>query len=209
MPSSQAIGSSWATLAITDNEYSTIGNDWSAAATSLTQNDRATMEAMTAEIGARMQAEGWRGLFGVDAIKDEKSGRMYLIEVNARQPASTTFESALQEAARKNGASGLTTFEAHLRALQGLPIDQDMIAVTDGAQVIQRVTKKVQSIFEDIREILEKTGYKVVVYQNTAMNSDLIRIQSDHGIMESHGAWNARGKEIAEAIKSSHFNIEV
>jgi hypothetical protein len=193
----------------TDNEFSTIGNDWGAARSLLSAGDFQTIQSMTAEIGQKMQADSWKGLFGIDFIREEKSKRMYLIEVNARQPASATFESTLQEQARARGVRGLTTFEAHIRALLGLPIDQDLIAIDDGAQIIQRVTKNVQSIFDDAAKDLQKKGYAVVSYQNSTPNSDLLRIQSPAGIMEGHRSFNLKGKEIAEAIKSAHFKIEV
>ena len=192
----------------TDKAFSTIGNDWGAAKVFLTSADRKTIETITAEVGQKMQADGWKGLFGIDFMRD-KNGRMYLIEVNARQPASATFESSLQEEMRANGTRGLTTFEAHLRALLGQPMDQDLIEIADGAQIIQRVTSHVQSVFDDAAKSLEKKGYAVVSYQNTSPNSDLLRIQSPTSIMESHGTFNARGREIAEVIKSSHLNLKI
>lgn len=193
----------------TDGSFSTVGNDWSLAKKLLTTDDIQYIDNMTKEIGARLQAEGWRGLFGIDLIKHEKSGRIFLIEVNARQPASSTFESALQERARAGGARGLTTFEAHVRAITGLPIDQDLIQIDGGAQVVQRVTKHIQDIFDDVSAKLQKLGYTVVAYQNTGYNADLLRVQSEKGVMEDHGSFNKHGQEIAEAIKSAHLNLAV
>ncbi|MEI6304715.1 MAG: ATP-grasp domain-containing protein [Candidatus Taylorbacteria bacterium] len=193
----------------TDGTFSTVGNDWSLAKKLLTSEDTKSIETMANEIGMKLQTDGWRGLFGIDLIKHEKSGRIFLIEINARQPASTTFESSLQEKARESGVRGLTTFEAHIRALSGLPIDQDIIKIDGGAQVVQRVTKNVQAIFDDVSSSLQKLGYNVVAYQNTGYNADLLRIQYDQGIMESHGSLNTKGHEIAEAIKSAHFKIEI
>ncbi len=193
----------------TDNEFSTVGNDWGLAKRSLTSEDMTYIKTMVQEIGARLKADGWKGLFGVDIIKDEARNKIYLIEINARQPASTTFESNLQDKARQAGATGVTTFEAHIRALSNLPTDSEIVEITDGAQVIQRVTKNTQSFFDDVVKTLEKLDLDVVSYQNSAYNSDLLRIQSSKGIMESHGAMNDNGRKIAEAIKSSHFNIEI
>jgi len=193
----------------TDNEFSTVGNDWGVAQKLLTQSDLVTIQSLVQEIGKKLQADGWRGLFGVDFIRDEAHKKIYLIEVNARQPASTTFESSLQEEKREKGAVGLTTFEAHIRALEGLPISEDLITIDDGAQVIQRVTKHVEEVFDDVGVDLEKKDYNVVSYENSAPNADLLRIQSHTSIMEGHGTFNVRGKEILEAIKSSHFNIKV
>ncbi len=193
----------------TDNPFSTVGNDWALAKKLVTEKDLVAIRSMVEKIGLKLKAEGWLGLFGLDVIREEKSGRIFLIEVNARQPASTTFESALQAEKRKAGYSGLTTFEAHIRALLGLPIDQDLIEITDGSQIIQRITANIQSLFDDIGNQLEKKGYDVVVYENTELNSDLIRIQSHQGIMDGHGLFNVKGHEIVETIKSSKINIGV
>jgi len=193
----------------TDSTFSTVGNDWSLAKQLLNSEDHANIDTMAREIGTKLQADGWRGLFGIDLVKYEKNGRLFLIEVNARQPASTTFESGLQAKAREQGARGLTTFEAHIRALCGLPIDQDLIQIDGGAQIVQRVTKNIGDIFDDVSISLSKLGYNVVAYQNTGFNADLLRIQSDQGIMDSHGTFNRKGLEIAEAIKSAHFKIEI
>lgn len=193
----------------TDNPFSTVGNDWALARKMLNEKDLTAIRSMVEKVGLKLKAEGWLGLFGVDVIREEKSGRIYLIEVNARQPASTTFESSLQAERRKAGYSGLTTFEAHIRSLLGLPIDQNLIEITDGAQIIQRVTKNIQNLFDDVGIELEKKGYEVVVYENTDLNSDLIRVQSQNGIMENHSVFNAKGHEIAETIRSSRINIGI
>jgi formate-dependent phosphoribosylglycinamide formyltransferase (GAR transformylase) len=193
----------------TENEFSTVGNDWGIAKKLLTPENVTAIENIVNEIGQKMYADGWRGLFGVDVIRDDASKRMFLIEVNARQPASATFESTLQEKAREKGVRGLTTFEAHIRALLGLPIDQELIAINDGAQIVQRVTKNVQGVFDDVTGSLKSIGYDVIAYQNTAHNSDLLRIQSSVSIMDSHKAFNSKGKEILNEIKGSQIKIQV
>lgn len=140
---------------------------------------------------------------------DEKSRRIFLIEINARQPASATYESFLEEKEREKGVKGITTFEAHLRALQDLPIDQDIIAINDGAQIIQRYTKSIQGIFDDIVSKLEKKGYTVIAYQDSLPNSDLLRVQSRTSLIENHNVLNDNGLAIAETIKAGKLNLEV
>lgn len=193
----------------TDNRFSTVGNDWGVAKAMLSAEDMRTIEAMVSDIGYKMQSEGWKGLFGIDMMRDESRRKLYLIEVNARQPASSTFESTLQEKARAKGRRGLTTFEAHLRALLDLPIDEDLLAIDDGAQIVQRVTTNVESVFDEVTGKLEKKGFNVVSYQNTAPNSDLLRIQSEAGIMSGHGSFNEKGKEIVDAIRESHIKLNI
>jgi len=184
----------------TDNIFSTIGNDWSLPHTILTETQLAHFHALAEKIGKKMQNEGWKGLFGIDVIYDEEKDSLYLIEINARQPASTTYESQLQMAAREKGVPGITTFEAHIAALTDKPITQPLVEINDGAQVIQRVTASVKKVGT---ESLERAGYKVIKYNNVKPNSDLVRIQSERGIMEAHNKFNKRGKEIVELLSSA------
>ena len=185
----------------TDSRFATIGNDWGLAAKILSPEDKQHITDMAMEIGARMQKEYWRGLFGIDVIKETATGKIYLIEINARQPASTTFESRLQEARRAKGATGMTTFEAHLAALLGHPLPQPLIEVADGAQIIQRVTKDIRSIASDAIGTLELDGFTAIPYENTDDNSDLLRIQSDHAVMQNHGELNEAGQSIAFCLQ--------
>ena len=183
----------------TDKPFVTVGNDWSIVGSLLSALDIESIKSLVHELGVKMQGEFWRGLFGIDLIKYEKTGRLYLIEVNARQPASTTFESALQEAERAKGAVGLTTFEAHISALLGHPLTKPLIEVTEGAQIVQRVTPAAKIPAEAVSS-MEKAGFKTVAYGNTRENEDLLRIQSDKGIMSGHGTFNDDGKKIIEIL---------
>jgi len=187
----------------TDNEFSTVGNDWSVTHSLLAEAEVAYIERMAVDIGTKMQKDGWRGLFGLDVIRDDAENTIYMIEINARQPASTTFESFLQREFRSHGISGLTTFEAHIAALRNEPVTASLIPVNDGAQVVQRVTKTVRSVSNDVPGSLELDGYQVIAYPNTAYNADLLRVQSLQGIMETHGRLNERGKEIAETVQEA------
>lgn len=186
----------------TDKAFTTIGNDWSVTKTLLTAEDIKAIESMTNKIGAKLMTSGWRGLFGVDVMRDEKAGRIFLIEINARQPASVTFESFLQEDSRRQGVVGLTTFEAHIKALLGEKIDQPLIPVKAGAQIVQRVTKTIVNMPDDVAGSLELSGYRVIAYPNSKENEDLIRVQSLDGIMEGDGKFNKRGEEILKTISN-------
>ncbi len=185
----------------TDNLFTTVGNDWGLARTLLTPDDKKTIAAMIQDIGSKMQKDSWKGLFGLDFMRDTSSGKLLLIEVNARQPASTTYESHLQSLRRAEGASGMTTFEAHLAALCGQPLEP-IIELTDGAQIIQRITPAIQSVSEETLGSLELSGYDVMTYPNTQQNADLVRIQSTQGIMADHGVFNKFGESIRDTLSS-------
>ncbi len=193
-------------LPFTENPFSTIGNDWSVTHTILHDAHIKKIEEMAEKVAHKIQSDGWKGLFGIDIIYDEERDMIHLIEINARQPASTTFESEIQSLMRSQGVAGITTFEAHLNALQNIPVTIALIPINDGAQVVQRLTKILLLKNEKDNEYLFNTnklidaGYRVISYKNTKPNSDLLRIQSMQGIMETHTKLNKRGKEIVEAL---------
>ncbi len=183
----------------TANPFSTIGNDWKLARTLLSVEDKASIGQIVREVGTRMRQDSWHGLFGIDFMKDSATGRMFLIEINARQPASTTYESKLQAARRTQGIVGMTTFEAHIAALQNKPISE-LIEITDGAQIVQRITSSRESVSDEVIGSLELSGYGVLRYDNTDPNADLVRIQSEHGIMADHGVLNEVGEDIRDTL---------
>jgi hypothetical protein len=200
---------------LTDSPFATVGNDWSLPHTFLNERHLEELRGIAEKVGAKMQESGWKGLFGIDVIYDEERDLLKLIEINARQPASTTFESQLQSKFRGHGLVGETIFEAHLAALTGSPLTEKQIEINDGAQIVQRVTKTlvgqmVEMAHKSLSEMaswtekiadLNKAGYTTIPYSNTKLNSDFLRIQSDKGLMEKHGKWNARGGKIIEILE--------
>ncbi len=205
-------------LPFTDNPFSTIGNDWSVPHSVLSPENIAEFNEIALAIGNKMSASGWRGLFGIDCIYDEERDSVHLIEINARQPASTTYESQLQETFRGQienqiFSNNLTTFEGHVASLLGQKIDQaneqdsvTILEINDGAQIIQRLTESANIIMEAPEKIIQAVealhdeGFNVIEYTNTKTNSDLLRIQSLRGIMEAHLKFNARGKKIVDIL---------
>mgnify|MGYP001614925818 FL=1 len=95
--------------------------------------------------------------------------------------------------ATSSAASILTTFEAHLEALTGEIADNAQLQkISDGGQVIQRRTASIaaklkdsQNFVRETAEALRAEGYTVLEYANTKPNSDLLRIQSKKGIIDS------------------------
>ncbi|HEY9583739.1 MAG TPA: ATP-grasp domain-containing protein, partial [Candidatus Paceibacterota bacterium] len=118
-------------LPFTENPWSTIGNDWSLPHTILTENHIKDIEDMARKIAEKMRRDGWKGLFGIDVIYNEERDCINLIEINARQSASATYESQLQ----KKNADHTTIFEAHIKALLHEPITKPTIQINDGAQI--------------------------------------------------------------------------
>ena len=196
----------------TDNPFSTVGNDWKLPETLLSKKDKEKILEIAGKTGEKMKNAGWLGLFGIDVIMNEKSHEIFLLEINARQPASTTCESFLQKSAGKN----MTIFEAHILALLGEKIN-DMQKISDGAQIVVRVKAgqkqsdlRARSLSEahkrenrSVSARLISEGFAVTEYENTEPNKDLLRIRSEKGIMESHGKMNAVGEKISSLIFKS------
>jgi hypothetical protein len=179
----------------TDNVWSTVGNDWSIPYSFFSEKEIRYILKITKDVGEKMIESGWSGLFGLDFIYDQERNKILLLEINARQPASVTFESKIQERMRQSDKE-MTIFEAHLLALLGEKMGKKIIEINDGAQIIQRVTKTIRRYDRKKIDKLESAGYQVIEYNNTEPNSDLLRIQSKAGIMENHGKLNKRGLEI-------------
>lgn len=182
----------------TDQKFATIGNDWGVVKKLLNKSQIDQFKRITIDVGKKLQADGWRGLFGIDAILEQKTGKLYLIEINARQPASTSYESILQKIRNpKSEIKNLTTFEAHLAALLDIDLSKYEIAkIDDGAQIISRITKHISRNNPETIKILNKQGFDVIPYNNTKPGSDLLRIQSNISIMNSHNEFNEAGQKI-------------
>src|SRR3989339_851668 len=198
-------------LPFTDNPFSTIGNDWELPRKILTKKQLTQYKKIAMDVGNRLRESGWKGLFGIDVVLEQKTGKLYLLEINCRQPASTTYESQLQQNTQDTRykqypisniqyPNHLTTFEAHLLALLDQPLkNHHPIPLSTGAQIIQRVTK-------DIPTLNEPKLYKpdnrltYIHYNNTKPGSDLLRLQTKQGIMESHNKLNQLGNQLMDFI---------
>lgn len=77
---------------LTDAEGATVGNDWTKTQ-KLTTDEIAQIKKMTEAVGKALYNQGFQGLFGLDIIFSNH--KAYLIEINARQPASTSMHTKL------------------------------------------------------------------------------------------------------------------
>jgi len=116
----------------TDNPFATVGNDWVFPKKVLSKVQEMTIDDIARHVGKKLQADGWLGLFGIDVIVEKNTDNVYLIEINARQPASSSYESALQ------GTFHPTTMEAHIRALLGQSLTTPIAPILAGAQLFDR-----------------------------------------------------------------------
>ncbi|MEI6887423.1 MAG: ATP-grasp domain-containing protein, partial [bacterium] len=77
---------------LTQNVFSTVGNNFKTDYF-ITDSIVNKVIEMTQIVGKAMYKDGFKGLFGLDLIVSE--GEVYLIEINARQPASTSMVNKL------------------------------------------------------------------------------------------------------------------
>jgi hypothetical protein len=181
----------------TNNDFATIGNDWALPNKILSKQHIIEFTKIAQSVGKKLSDENWRGLFGIDVILDTVKNKIYLLEINARQPASTTFESELQ-----SDKKSTTTFDLHLMALLQKELNQMPTNISNGAQIILRVPDPHEpKDLSKIIKILEKSSFKTILYPNQKPGNDLLRIMSKKGIMSNHNRFNKTGKKIVEIIE--------
>ncbi len=186
----------------TDNKFATIGNDWSLPDKILNDEQKSKFDNIVLEIGKKLQKDGWKGLFGVDIIFSEAEKKMYLIEINARQPASATYESILQK--HKNPLIP-SIIEIHLSSLLDIETKEPMQNINSGSQIVLRVNKKKPDLAK-LQKELARQGFgrtyaenteNIIPYSNKKEGKDLLRIQTSKNIMKNHNELSDLGKEIA------------
>lgn len=179
----------------TDLPFSTIGNDWSLPQESHYKTLREQCVTFAESIGTRLHQSGWKGLFGIDVVYDPATQKTYLLEINARQPASTTFES-IQE--RTISPDKRTLFETHMRALSNSGQNPITLTRVSGAQIVKRGTHRASLV--DI-QALRGRNLHVIEYKNSVYNKELFRIQATTGIMKDHNSLNELGEFIRSCIR--------
>ncbi len=171
----------------TERPFATVGNDWGLPYEFLNDKQGDNFEAIAGAIGKKLAKSGWKGLFGIDVVFDQTRKKLYLIEINARQPASTTYESQLQ-LKKKKAQLEHTIFGMHLLSLLGATRSgtPQQISVVTGGQIIMKVTSLINQIKQRQKKIIknaENAGGTVIPYINTELESDFLRIQSpNYGI---------------------------
>lgn len=194
----------------TDRIFATIGNDWAFPSKLLSEKLREDYQNIATAVGKKLASDGWKGLFGIDVVFNQKNQTLYLIEINARQPASTTYESQLQTLVNSSitDPAQITTFEAHLLSLLDSTYEgHAILPLTEGAQIIQRVRENLPPPLSDATNVLRSAGLTVIPYTNTKPGDDLLRIQSRYGLIKDHGVFNERGNFIAHELSNVTHKI--
>lgn len=95
-PPAQQIG---AIKGLTSLPGATCGRQWPA---NLTPGQEKEIERLTDRVGQIMNSSGYRGYFGLDFIVENRTGKIFLSENNARLTASVPFFSKLEQKADEN-----------------------------------------------------------------------------------------------------------
>lgn len=118
---------------LTDVKLATVGNDWAYITNNIKKNERENIVEVAIKIGRAMQKAGWKGLFGLDVIIETDTRDVYVIEINARQAASASFETRLRNIMKETGP-----LDWHLAALQGKKMMVENEKTLNASQVFLR-----------------------------------------------------------------------
>jgi hypothetical protein len=164
-----------------------------------------------------MSDSGWHGLYGLDIVIDTEAPpehRFKLIEINARQPASVTFESEL---ARNHltDPEQPTLFDLHIAALRSTEPRNNhkphtlefMPYIKNGAQLVQRITRDRVST-PNIPHLADHMyTWKIISYDNKEHLDDMLRVQTYGHFMTEHNKLSPEGLAL-RALLNKHINSE-
>jgi len=115
---------------LTEHQFTTVGNAWITFDLAIKNQ----VETIAQNVGAVLQKNNFFGPAGLDLIFDELSEKLYLIEINARQPASFNLESWLQ---KLGGQKGLFDYLADFWQGKILPRAFEPVVIAGGQVVVR------------------------------------------------------------------------
>ncbi len=187
----------------TDLPFATIGNDWSYANQNISKKNIEDIKRITEKIGIAMLQDGWKGLFGLDFIRSEED--WFVIEVNARQPASVNLETIYQQ---KQGP-GLTVMTIHLAALLDIPLPADSLEMQRSVQKLKQgarilIRKKKGQNLAKLKKLLSLPEQEWVCGKQkmgTVPNEVVCSVQKEKGgFIEKHNQWNSDAQKIIKIL---------
>ncbi len=153
----------------------TVGNDWSVAST-LSSRSLEQIMTITKRSGEVMRDSGFRGLFGLDFVIDSY-GEVFLIEINARQPASTSMHTKLMQRHELTPLKAMHLSEfikEYSEVFDGYDLNQNMAAI-----------KPIQAAQILMRNLLPKP-----LKANTHIPSGVYTVDSDGDFKFAHEGWS-------------------
>src|SRR3989344_564783 len=185
---------------LTDNKLATVGNDWAYVENNLDKKQLEGIKKIAVRVGEVMREAKWKGLFGLDIIVEKETKDLYVIEINARQPASASFETRLRNLQKENGPmdwhyTALKDKNISIEAEKAIRASQMFLRKQNGA-LAERFQKidKVGEYDSALNLIEEKALFELedksdlfVIPQNKKEykpNEEIVRIQMLGSFME-------------------------
>lgn len=138
----------------------TIGNDWQYLP-DINETVKKDLTEQVTSVGKIMRSKGYQGMFGVDLMV--KEGKVYVIEINARQPASIPMYTKIQ---LQEGQVPLSLL--HLAEFLGIKTD---IAVDDYNGYALQPKKYAQIFLRPQKEVKVNSSVKTGIYRLQSDNS--------------------------------------
>jgi hypothetical protein len=201
----------------TDTDWSTVGNDWALGAHLVHLYGELPFRRLVKRIAERMSNSGWHGLYGLDIVIDTEAPpeqRFKLIEINARQAASVTFESELARNHLRD-IEQPTLFDLHIEALRSTEPRNShkphtlefMPYIKNGAQLVQRITRD-RALAPHIPHLTDHMyTWKIISYDNKEHLEDMLRVQTYGNFMTEHNKLSPEGLAL-KALLNKHINSE-
>lgn len=206
-----------------NTKSATIGNDWVYAYKNLNNQKNSILSELN-KVGNALANENYRGLFGIDFIIDE-SGKAYIIEINARQPASIPMNTKLQLLENQIPLSLLHIAEfLNIREeIDNNIYNEECLFISKGSQLFIRyglVTKLISNDIStgiytlDSNKKLQKVknSYDIEILVNNQfillnknknkpeVGDEIARIQQLKSVMENHNKINNNTTNIIENL---------
>jgi len=171
----------------TDNDFSaTIGNDFAFASSLLSEQAKKQYTDIAKQVAEKMRKAEWKGAFGIDCMWSTAEEKMYLLEINAREPASLSFESLLQQSI----GDSPTIMDWHIAALLGESPEQAPAIINNGAQLVLRAQTTLPN----------NIPKGAIIVGSTINGTEYVRFRTEHQFMRTHAILNEQGQAIATAL---------
>lgn len=127
--------------ALHPNKAVTCGRQWPAG--NISGNQIKIIEDISQNMGQLMRNKGYKGFYGLDFIVEEKTGRVYLSENNARLTASASFYTKLELA---SGNIPLIAYHIACHLGKEIPFDGKYSPDISGSQITFRLPKSIPKL---------------------------------------------------------------
>ena len=187
---------------LTSNPGTTVGNDWSQT-DRLSASELKSLDEIYDKVEKLLVSSGYEGLFGLDMITD--GSRFYLIEINARQPASTGMHAKLnlRQGLLPLPLLHITQFLSKHSDASKLDIMESLL-LEDWKHVSENLETKLSELKESRYQPISASQ---VIFRNET-GGELVYKQKDLFGLYENGERDASGYNLTTASENSYHVIE-